>query len=197
MLFSKRKKKKQIALCVAGSLLAVLAMCVYGYNASWQQSREEARQKASASLQATPAPTQNAQSVVKQNEPVLQADAKITLQIKYQQCGHVVETDVSTPELQGSTRAEVAVAFPNATIVEFSPQAVLLNEQMDGFCDCHYILRLEGQSLKVYKPKAGNQEWELIQSIDNLTIPPDPALEQGILFDDIEQVEGYLENIES
>ena len=58
MLFSKRKKKKQIALCVAGSLLAVLAMCVYGYNASWQQSREEARQKASASLQATPAPTQ-------------------------------------------------------------------------------------------------------------------------------------------
>ena len=194
-MFSKRKRKKQIALCVTGSLLAVLAMCVYGYNVSWQKSREEARQKASAALQSPPAPTQSAQSVAQQNEPALNADAKITLQIKYQQCGHVVETDVSTPELEGSTRAEVAV--PNATIVEFSPQAVLLNEQMDGFCDCHYILKLEGQSLKVYKPKAGNQEWELVKSIDNLAIPPDPALEQGILFDDVEQVEGYLENLES
>ena len=63
-------------------------------------------------------------------------------------------------------------------------------------CTLHYIVKYENGMLNIYQPQENQAEPTLYKSIE-MDAVNDAALEEGIIFDSLEQVESYLENIES
>jgi hypothetical protein len=131
-----------------------------------------------------------------QNRAVLGDDAVVLLQQEYTLCGHTVDEEI-TEGIAGKTEQELAERYPGATILDFSPSKAILFIAHEMYCPDHYILKSEDGKLNLYKTMEGKEEPELERTLEGVEVPSDAALEEGIVFDTLEAVELYLENIES
>lgn len=187
--------KKRVAAHSHAALKIALIACVllvvasvYGYSAA--RSRQSEPQSGTA-----PTVQPNEQPAVAEPER-LGIDGKVYLQVKYTKCGHTVETDVTDKAYVGMTQEELENQFSNAELQAFSKDKVVFVVETPSVCTLHYIVKYEEGKLNIYQPQGDEQEPKLYKSIEMETAG-DPGLEDGIVFDSLEQVESYLENLES
>lgn len=126
----------------------------------------------------------------------LGAEGKVYLQVHYTKCGHTVETDVTDKEYIGMTKQDIEDEFSNAKLQSFSKDKAVLVVETPSICTLHFIVKYEEGKLNIYQPQGEDAQPKLYKSIEMETIA-DPALEEGVVFDSLEQVESYLENLES
>lgn len=191
---SSRKRRRKNRLTTLAVCLLVLAMAMYGYNYSHSEVRQQiaaGTQKPSASALATP----NIPVIV-QTEIVIAQHATIVLKTKYLGCGHIVEKDISVDGVVGLNKEQFAALYPQCVITTFSQTRVEMIREVEGVCQKHYVLKQEGTKLVIYQ-RADDDSWRKVQTIEGFTMTyQDKALEQGVVFDDMHQIESYLENFE-
>lgn len=115
-------------------------------------------------------------------------------------CAHSYSV-YSCDAVVGMTEAELAEAYPEWTVVSFSKQSVVLFQETDCCCPNHFVLKLIDGSLAVLRPNSSTLELELLMwlSTDVSTFPKEVLLqlEDGMLFDACEDVDEFIEALDS
>ncbi len=181
-----------LKIALAASVL-IIAATFFGYNAARNSQNEQ--WEAQQAQQQQQIQTPGEQPVAAEPER-LGVEGKVYLQVNYTKCGHMVETDVTDKKYVGMTREELENQFANAELTEFSKDKAVFLVETPSVCTLHYIVKYENGMLNIYQPQENQAEPTLYKSIE-MDAVNDAALEEGVIFDSLEQVESYLENIES
>lgn len=122
--------------------------------------------------------------------------------LTYTRCEHVVTRRVTAPvELYGKTLKEVEALYPEWRITEFAPTLIKMEQQPDIFCPDHVVLMPNGAGvLCVFENKYGDA-LALISELDlelgSLSSAVQEDLERGIGFSSMQELEQWLESVES
>ena len=122
----------------------------------------------------------------------------------YAPCGHSVQRRERLPaQLTGMTRAalesEIGSVIPGAAVTGFSSDEVDIALSIQIPCPLHWVLRTgEDGMLHVLQ----NRDGESLEAVRTTDIPAadaeeSAALLEGMIFDDVQALEGYLESITS
>lgn len=121
-------------------------------------------------------------------------------------CGHSVQRREPLPaRLRGLSRdaldTEIARVIPGGQITGFSVQEVDIAQRIEIPCPLHWVLRLsESGTLEVLQ----NMDGETLCAIREVRVEREMLGEEtqqellaGVIFDDVQALEGYLENLSS
>ncbi len=126
--------------------------------------------------------------------------ARVDFKVRFEACGHEV-TALQNESLGGKTREEAEQAYPGWTLTSFSQSEVLFTKVVQGYCPQHYVLRLSGEELGVYRTDETSCEPKRLMVLEWNEAAYDSTeraeLKAGLAFDDLEGVNAYLESAES
>ena len=180
-------------LCCATLLLGGAA----GYTIRGTQQVQIQPPPAETAQEAPAQPEQEPQTeqVAQMGEETVSPSAKVLWRY-HMACGHVVEREDAQPAI-GKTQAELEAAYGPGSVVSFAADAVVLELESAAYCPDHYVLKLEDGALTVRKTGDDLQE-EILLNLD-VTLPPDAAAEceKGLCFDSLEDINVYLEGLDS
>lgn len=122
--------------------------------------------------------------------------------LTYTRCEHVVTRRVTAPvELYGKTLNEVEALYPEWHITEFGAQLIKMEQQPDIYCPDHVVLMPNGAGvLCVFENKYGDAlalKTELTLEMSSLPSAVQEDLQRGIGFSTIQELEQWLESVES
>lgn len=135
-----------------------------------------------------------------------QAGAYLHTTLRYAPCGHSVQRREELPAaLRGLTRAaldaQVETVLPGAKVTGFSAQEVDIVREAAIPCPLHWVLAIgENGRVQVMQNITGEalavvRETETTSS--QLGDEQRSALLEGMIFDDVQQLEGVLESLDS
>lgn len=131
---------------------------------------------------------------------VLSVLARVYFKTRFLACGHEVLA-VGNESMAGKTRAEAEKAYPGWTLAAFSADEVVFVKELNGCCPAHYVLKLEGGELGLYRADETTYEQKRLMVLDYDAASFDASeraeLENGLAFDALEDVNAYLESAES
>ena len=124
----------------------------------------------------------------------------------YAPCGHSVQSREKLPaQLAGMSRElleqEIAGVIPGASVTGFSGDEVDITVSADIPCPLHWVLRIgEDGMLHVLQNRDG-RSLEAVRRTEvsgsGVSETERAALLEGKIFDDVQEMEGYLESISS
>ena len=101
----------------------------------------------------------------------------------------------------GKTRSEIAQAFPDWQLKDFSPERVLLSTKINSYCPDHYIIREEDGFLVIFRADKDTGYMIAVEAtnipIDRLSQELQEQVSKGMVLDSIEAVEQLMEDWES
>lgn len=129
-------------------------------------------------------------------------DTAIRSRLIFTECTHQYETQIAAAPYVGFTRAQLADAFPLCKISRFSAEEVLLERTVDGYCGKHLLLRSEQEGkLSVLQMNQDTLALENKFSVEFNAELLDAAtlaeLQSGVAFDTMDDLNAYLESVES
>ena len=115
-------------------------------------------------------------------------------------CSHVyVDSFYATKEMYGLSLTEFIKRFPETKVLDFGEDSIVIENTFDCYCPDHYILKMNGSLLSVYKTKAGTDEQYIYQETNVKTYDIDreelSALRVGKLFSNMQEVNEYLKKL--
>ena len=149
-----------------------------------------------------PAQEEQLQSAAADQAARLEDGAELFQRLSYTRCEHVVTRRVTAPvELYGKTLEEIQPLYPEWRITEFSPKALRMERQVPLFCPDHQVLMPNaGGTLCIYENKYGDAlalVSELSVSLSALPAAAQEEVQDGLGFSTPEELEAWLENMES
>ncbi|MCE5236348.1 MAG: hypothetical protein ABFC62_04095 [Clostridiaceae bacterium] len=149
---------------------------------------------------AAPAPTLAAETDDAAGVLSVLPSTRVYFRTRFLACGHEVLA-VGNESMAGKTRAEAEKAYPDWTLAAFSADEVVFEKELPGYCPAHYVLKLEGGELGLYRADETTYEQKRLMVLDYDAASFDAAeraeLENGLAFDALEDVNAYLESAES
>ncbi len=142
-----------------------------------------------------------AEPVSAQAVNVVGPNVAVTWETLYTSCGHTTTSGDTAAAYIGLTRDELLARYPGCEIVELTSEKLVLRRQVAGYCPDHLILKHDDKGLVVMKtdPATGEQQALLHINFD-LSLLDSEVLEQldkGLIFETLEQIDSYLEGIDS
>ena len=182
------RENRRILVCAA---LALAAGLLLGLALTMAPMQQEAEQK------------QDAAEVDRIGEPSILPETRVERDICYLGCQHretVAVTDTSA--LVGMTRQELAAYWPDAVITSFTSELVRVVVSTESYCPKHLLLRADAQgNLEVCQMQTDTLAMapvlELEVSLDGLGEEARAELQEGVLFNSLEEINHYLESMES
>lgn len=143
----------------------------------------------------------SAQAVSAQTVNVVGPNVRVSWETVYASCTHSVVTEDAAAAYIGLTREELAARYPGCEVAELTSDKLVLRRRVSGYCADHLILKRDEKGLVVIKtdPITGEQQ-QLLHINFDLSLLDAEVLEQldkGLLFETLEQIDSYLEGIES
>ena len=132
----------------------------------------------------------------------VEAGCELVQQLSYSRCEHKVErrTPISQ-ELVGKTLQDVQAAYDGWQVMEFLPKKITMARQFPLYCAQHVVLMPdESGVLGVFENKYGDAMAfvrSLETSLDSLPESIQEEVRLGKGFDSMEDLEQWLENVES
>ena len=124
----------------------------------------------------------------------------------YAPCGHSVQRREALPQAlvglsHAALEAQIGQVVPGAKVTGFGAQEVDVALKMDMPCPLHWVLRAgEDGHLQVCQNRTGDA-LETVRSTEIETASLDEQAREealaGIVFDDVQALEGYLESLSS
>lgn len=129
-------------------------------------------------------------------------ETRIERIMHFDACSHETESGMDTAAYVGYTRSDLAAHFPEASIIRFSADEVLLMQAQDGYCPRHYVLRLRDDGmLGVTQTDDAFYTEELVTLVAKEPAQFLPSernsLEAGLPFNSLSEIDAYLESIGS
>ena len=133
------------------------------------------------------------------------ADGYLHRTLYYAPCGHSVQRREKLPAnlaglSRGALEAAIDSAIPGAAVTGFSSGEVDIAQSVEIPCPLHWILKGgEDGMLCIWQ----NRDGESLEAVRRTDVPTKRAggqqeeLLKGMIFDDVQALEGYLESISS
>ncbi len=181
-----RKNMKTILFCVLGLCAGVLAGVL------WRASPETAQM---------PAETET-QPVGQVGQARILPDTEVHISNRFSLCGHSIETDEIGGELVGCTTADILSKWPQAHVKELTGERASIERELEGCCPLHYMLTDAGDGmLEVTQTEPETYRTRMVMRIrtepEQFIQEEREQLRKGIVFDSLEQINAYLESLES
>lgn len=151
----------------------------------------------------TPAPEASATPPLSQlgTERLIQGQDKVRYIVYYSLCNHTRSfVEGVSPDWVGLTWQQVAERAEPWTLQDKS-DTLSLEQHVDQYCPEHYILKLEQQMLAIYHNDAGwgelTRQSEHTLDTSGLDEETLQHLTEGMIFEDMDALEGFLESINS
>ncbi len=174
-------------------LLAVIVLLLGGAGLTgYLMAREEPR------LRAEPSPT--AAAVAEGGGVRIGKDATVRWEYVYEMCGHTVAVEtVADEKLVGLAFTQLQELYPDARIVAFDEDEVVLRRTFACYCPEHYILKKDGDELAVYRTKEGADEQRVYRLVhirfDDIEKSEQNVLAIGRVFDSLQDAESYIADV--
>lgn len=127
-------------------------------------------------------------------------NAVLILKKQYKECGHAVKEYAEIPEeFVNLTQEELEEKYEGWTLEKFSINEIIIQKQVEGVCDQHYLLKEKDGIVAVYKiNRDGSQilKEETGVAIEYLTENDKAKLKKGIYVDGEEELNTILEDYE-
>lgn len=127
-------------------------------------------------------------------------NATVRWEYDYEMCGHtVVVEDVADKTVAGLTFTQLQQKFPDARIVDFDQNKVVLSRRFACYCPEHYMLKKYGEELAILRTQSGSDEQSVFRSIhvgfSTFKKRDQDVLAAGRVFDSLQDTEAYLYDI--
>ena len=134
------------------------------------------------------------------NEEKLSFDASFGLKKNYKECGHSKFYYSELPkELINLSKNEISNLYSNWKVEEFSSKSLVLSQNLEGYCDDHYVLKLGDENIEVFKQISKDRE-EFYKdtniSKEYLTASDLNKLEEGIYVYGFKNLNSAIEDFE-
>ena len=88
-------------------------------------------------------------------EEKVSPNAAFALKKYYDECNHFEYREAELPaELVNLTQQELQDYYEDWDVEEFSPSKVVLSKEINGYCNDHFLIRLDAENMNVYHLKA-------------------------------------------
>ncbi|MDD5018475.1 MAG: hypothetical protein PHO15_10280 [Eubacteriales bacterium] len=129
-------------------------------------------------------------------------DATVEWDYEYMMCCHHIYVSCAVGEdMAGLTFSELSEAYPDIKIVAFGTDTLVLKKTFDCYCPEHYILKKYRDALAVYRTALGTDKQyvyiEISVAFDVIDDEQQQVLEAGKVFNNLADIESYLEDIET
>ena len=171
---------------------------------SMTQDREGGEAKSTPAPTAPPAvgpiiqlPEDDPASLVVPSE-VLEEGAQVVIRYHHTACNHIYEEKLDPAETRGMSKSDLIIRYSNMELQEFSTSGAVLTCTLSSYCPEHYLVKLNGTKLCIYRTRVGTEEQILVKELNVDTSGMDTTdFQEGVLFDSMEDIESFLENLES
>lgn len=132
----------------------------------------------------------------------IEKGASVDWDYEYRMCGHHIYLHCEAGEsMVGLKFSELQASNPNVRIVSFEPKKLQLKMSFDCYCPRHYILRRYRDELALFRTVLGTPEQEVCLKVpvlfSRINKDEQQVLETGKLFDSLEDIQHYLEGLET
>lgn len=132
----------------------------------------------------------------------IKADTTVYYEYTYELCGHIYEEyKEPTKEMIGLDEDGLAKMFPDATSVSIDEEGAHIKLTLNQICPQHVMLKLEGDKCVIYRNVLGTEKMKAEQdfSIDENKWDSEwlQSLKEGIIFESVEELESFVEDMES
>jgi len=136
------------------------------------------------------------------DKPVITKDTVVHYEYDYELCGHIYEEDKApTQEMIGLDAEGLARMIPEALTTSIDGDGAHVKLSFDQVCPQHVLLKLEGDKCVIYRNVLGTEEMKAQQEFSIDKSKWDSAwlqsLKDGIIFDSVEELESFVEDMES
>ncbi len=150
----------------------------------------------------TTQPPDNAANEAGTQPSRVEAGCELVQQLTYSRCDHKVERRTPIPqELVGMSLKEVEAAYEGWQVMEFLPKRITMARQYSLYCAQHVVLMPdESGVLGIFENKYGDAMAfvrSLETSLDSLPESIQEEVRLGKGFDTMQDLEQWLENVES
>ena len=204
---NKKKNKKKYTIF---AILIMMAMISGGYilgTRIGQDSLDESLKKTGEEpgYQTMQATGQDDKEIVGHEVPAVEVTTQDTLLVferYYTSCNdkRVEERKAEGYEV-GLSRQDIRLKFPEWDIYEFSTEKVILTKEIHDYCTGHFILKDRDGMVVIYMPSEEGDEYKGFEETQVPTeiLPPDvqDEIQRGLVMDSLEDVEHFMENLES
>ena len=142
-------------------------------------------------------------SIIKEtnsDEVKIGINTKIRIQKKYKKCNHIVEEEnVAEKEMVNLSLEEFEKKYPEYSVKEFSKEMIVVEQNLEGFCDEHFKIGIGEDFVEVYRMNSEEEEeLYLVTNIsrDYLAQKDIDKLSKGIVFFGKEKINSMLEDYE-
>lgn len=126
-------------------------------------------------------------------------DAEVVWRTRFGSCGHVCLH--GGEDITGYTQQALQARFPDRELVTFSAEKVCLQDARGGYCPAHLVVVLHDgvpaiiqTDAQTYAPmELVRLEWD----VSALSPSALAELSRGVPFDELSQIDEYIENLES
>ncbi len=134
------------------------------------------------------------------NEERISPNAFITFKQTYKKCGHTTSEFVEVPqEFVNLTEEELKEKYSDWTVEKFSDTDIVLNKEVEGSCNEHYIVRDVGGTVTVFHVlEDGTEEQYMVTDIatEYLTDTDKIEMEKGIEINGKQNLNQLIEDYE-
>ena len=146
--------------------------------------------------------TENTNNMVETNakEERISPNAFITFKQIYKKCGHTTSEFVEVPqEFVNLTEEELKEKYSDWTVEKFSDTDIVLNKEVEGSCNEHYIVRdVDGTVTVFHVLEDGTEEQYMVTDIatEYLTDTDKIEMEKGIEINGKQNLNQLIEDYE-
>lgn len=128
--------------------------------------------------------------------------AAVEWEYEYRMCGHSIFLNCEADDnIVGFTFSQLQAENPNVRIVTFEPGKLVLKLSFYCYCPRHYILKQNRDELAIFRTILGSDEQEIYREVplrfDDLSTDEQKVLESGKLFESLDELEYYIENLDT
>jgi len=133
---------------------------------------------------------------------VITKDTKLVFEKVYIGCGHkrVEERRARENEI-GLSIQSIALRFPEWSIADYTTERIVFTKEVNDFCPGHFLLKDRDGVVVIYMPSEEGDEYKGVEEtqISTDSLPPDlqSEIRKGLILDTLEDVEHFMENLES
>ncbi len=129
-------------------------------------------------------------------------DTKVNVSYRFLYCNHTIEKDETNGELNAMTLDEVREMWPDVRAAAMQGKEAIIEREIEAYCPEHYVLfNNEVGRLCVSHTAEENlaEEAVTVLTYDTSELPKDvqELLYEGIVFSSLEEINAYLEDVES
>ncbi|HWR22613.1 MAG TPA: hypothetical protein VN366_03970 [Feifaniaceae bacterium] len=153
-------------------------------------------------VKAAPEPTPLAEQVDSIGEQSILPDTLVITKYMFLLCGgHTEQRQETGGPLVGMNKAQIEEKYPGAKVVELTNKRAVIERELERYCPKHVVLFLDDQNrLAISQTDEADLEKENITTL-NYDISYLPAeelnkLDEGLVFENLEEINIYLEGLE-